>query len=266
MATQTLLAKKAKNLLVKVEGKPARSAAPPRTSCWPSSAASAPQAAPATPSSLPAQAIRELSMEGRMTVCNMAIEAGRPRRPGGGGPEDHRLCQGPPAVAHRCRMGPRGGLLEDAAVRRGCTLRPGRRTRRGEDPAAGHLGHLARDGAADRRSCARSGSSEKDANKRGAIERALVYMGLEPNKAMNDIFVDKVFIGSCTNSRIEDMREAAALVKKLGRKVAKNVQARDGRSGLRRGEGAGRARGPARDFQAPRVLNGASPAVRCAWR
>jgi 3-isopropylmalate/(R)-2-methylmalate dehydratase large subunit len=65
---------------------------------------------------------------------------------------------------------------------------------------------------------------EKDASKRGAIERALVYMGLEPNKAMNDIFVDKVFIGSCTNSRIEDMREAAAVVKKLGQKVAKNVK------------------------------------------
>jgi 3-isopropylmalate/(R)-2-methylmalate dehydratase large subunit len=65
---------------------------------------------------------------------------------------------------------------------------------------------------------------EKDPNKRGAIERALVYMGLEPNKPMNDIFIDKVFIGSCTNSRIEDMREAAAVVKKLGQKVARNVK------------------------------------------
>ena len=65
---------------------------------------------------------------------------------------------------------------------------------------------------------------EKDANKRGAIERALTYMGLEPGKALNDIFVDKVFIGSCTNSRIEDMREAAAVVKKLGQKVSKGVK------------------------------------------
>jgi 3-isopropylmalate/(R)-2-methylmalate dehydratase large subunit len=65
---------------------------------------------------------------------------------------------------------------------------------------------------------------EKDANKRDAMERALTYMGLEPGKALNDIYVDKVFIGSCTNSRIEDMREAAAMVKQLGQKVAKNVK------------------------------------------
>jgi 3-isopropylmalate/(R)-2-methylmalate dehydratase large subunit len=65
---------------------------------------------------------------------------------------------------------------------------------------------------------------EKDATKRGGIERALTYMGLQPGKPMNDIFVDKVFIGSCTNSRIEDLREAAAVVKNLGQKVAKNVK------------------------------------------
>jgi 3-isopropylmalate/(R)-2-methylmalate dehydratase large subunit len=65
---------------------------------------------------------------------------------------------------------------------------------------------------------------EKDPSKRGAIERALLYMGLEPGKAIDDIHVDKVFIGSCTNSRIEDMREAAQVVKRLGQKVAKNIR------------------------------------------
>ena len=65
---------------------------------------------------------------------------------------------------------------------------------------------------------------EKDANKRDAIERALSYMGLQPNKAIADISIDKVFIGSCTNSRIEDMREAAAVVKRVGGKVAANVK------------------------------------------
>ena len=65
---------------------------------------------------------------------------------------------------------------------------------------------------------------EKDANKRSAMERALTYMALEPGKALDDLYVDKVFIGSCTNSRIEDMREAAAVVKNLGQKVAKNIK------------------------------------------
>jgi 3-isopropylmalate/(R)-2-methylmalate dehydratase large subunit len=63
---------------------------------------------------------------------------------------------------------------------------------------------------------------EKDAVKRDAIEKALVYMALKPNTAIEDIRIDKVFIGSCTNSRIEDLRAAAAVVR--GKFRASNVK------------------------------------------
>src|SRR5438445_128748 len=63
---------------------------------------------------------------------------------------------------------------------------------------------------------------EKDPQKREAMERALKYMGLAPNTPMTEIAVDKIFIGSCTNSRIEDLRAAAKVVK--GRHVAKSVK------------------------------------------
>jgi len=63
---------------------------------------------------------------------------------------------------------------------------------------------------------------EKDEGKREGMERALTYMGLEPNTRITDIRLDKIFIGSCTNSRIEDLRIAAAVVK--GRRVAQNIR------------------------------------------
>jgi 3-isopropylmalate/(R)-2-methylmalate dehydratase large subunit len=63
---------------------------------------------------------------------------------------------------------------------------------------------------------------KRDATRRDGMEKALRYMGLEPNTAIGDIHLDKVFIGSCTNSRIEDLRQAAAVAR--GRRVAANVR------------------------------------------
>ena len=169
------------------------------------------------------EAIRDLSIEGRMTVCNMAIEAGA--RAGLVAVDDKTIqyVKGRP-------LAPTGAEW-DAAVAYWKTL---------HSDTDAQFDHVVELNAADIVPQVTWGTSpemvlgidahvpdpdkEKDPNKRGAIERALVYMDLEPGKPLNDIFVDKVFIGSCTNSRIEDMREAAAVVKKLGQKVAKNIK------------------------------------------
>jgi len=65
-------------------------------------------------------------------------------------------------------------------------------------------------------------AKQSDPVKREGMERALQYMGLQPNVPINTVKIDKVFIGSCTNSRIEDLRQAAAVIK--GRSVAPNVK------------------------------------------
>ena len=168
-------------------------------------------------------AVRALSMEGRMTLCNMAIEAGA--RAGLVAVDDKTIeyLRGRP-------LSPKG-VEWDHAVAYWKTLQ--------SDPDA-HFDAVVQLNAAEIAPQVTWGTSpemvlsvldrvpdpdkEKDANKRLAIERALTYMGLQPGKPIADITVDKIFIGSCTNSRIEDMREAAAVVKRLGQKVARNVK------------------------------------------
>jgi len=232
MATQTLLAKKAKNMRILVEGT-LQKGVTAKDIVLAIIGKIGTAGGTGYTIEFAGSAIRSLSMEGRMTLCNMAIEGGA-----------------------------RAGLVEvdDKTIEyvKGRLLAPGTDKATGKfvggpewDQAVAYWKTLHSDtdakfdatvelNAADILPQVTWGTSpemvlsidgrvpdpdkEKDVNKRTAIERALTYMGLEPGKALNDLFVDKVFIGSCTNSRIEDMREAAGVVKKLGLKVAKNIK------------------------------------------
>jgi len=222
LATQTLLAKKAKNMLVKVEGTLAKG-------CSAKDIVLAIIGRIGTAGGtgytieFGGSAIRALSMEGRMTVCNMAIEAGA--RAGLVAVDDTTLnyVKGRPFTP--------SGVEWDQAVAYWRTLH--------SDPDAKWDTVVELD-AAQIKPQVTWGTSpemvlsiedrvpdpdkEKDPNKRGAIERALQYMALEPNKPLADVRIDKVFIGSCTNSRIEDLREAAAVVRRVGGRIASNVK------------------------------------------
>ena len=221
MATQTLLAKKARNMLVRVEGTlPAGCVAKDIVLAVIGHIGTA--GGTGFTIEFAGAAIRALSMEGRMTVCNMAIEAG--------------ARAGLVAVDQKTIDYVKGRLLAptglewDQAVTYWRTLRSDADAKFDAviDLDASRIVPQVTWGTSPEMVVGVDGrvpdpDKEKDPNKRDAIERALTYMGLEPGKALADITIDKVFIGSCTNSRIEDIREAAAMVKKLGRKVAGNV-------------------------------------------
>ncbi|MGQ9724861.1 MAG: 3-isopropylmalate dehydratase large subunit [Tepidimonas sp.] len=222
LATQTLLTKKARNMLIRVEGQLPRG-------CSAKDIVLAIIGRIGTAGGtgytieFAGSAIRALSMEGRMTVCNMAIEAGA--RAGLVAVDDKTIeyVRGRP-------MAPSASEWEQA-VAYWRTLH--------SDPDA-HWDAVVELDAAQILPQVTWGTSpemvlpitervpdpdkQKDPVKRAAMERALQYMGLTPGKPLTDIAVDKVFIGSCTNSRIEDMREAAAVVRRLGQKVARNVK------------------------------------------
>ena len=177
-------------------------------------------------------AIRALSMEGRMTVCNMAIEAGA--RAGLIAVDDKTIqyIKGRPLAPGRKAADTDGASVEwDQAMAYWKTLHSdqGAHFDAVVDLDASQLVPQVTWGTSPEMvlgvdKTVPDPDKEKDASKRAAMERALTYMGLEPGKPLSDVHIDKVFIGSCTNSRIEDMREAAAVVKKLGRRVASNVR------------------------------------------
>ena len=168
------------------------------------------------------EAVRSLSMEGRMTLCNMAIEAGARAGMVAYDEVTETYVKGRP-------FAPKTSEQWEAATKYWRTLKS-------DDDAA-----FDRTAVLDASSLipyvtwgtspemvitvddrVPDPDSEKDAVKREGIARALAYMGLTPNTPVNEIKIDKVFIGSCTNSRIEDLRAAAAVVK--GRRRADNVK------------------------------------------
>jgi len=166
-------------------------------------------------------AIMLLSVEGRMTVCNMAIEAGA--RAGMVAVDDKTIeyFRGRPYA-------PKGGHW-DMAVKAWCALHSDPDAKFDKEVVldAGDIKPQVTWGTSPEMVVAVDGrvpdpAQEADGVKRGSIEAALKYMGLTANTPIQDITVDKVFIGSCTNSRIEDLRAAASVAK--GRKVAKSVK------------------------------------------
>jgi 3-isopropylmalate/(R)-2-methylmalate dehydratase large subunit len=161
-------------------------------------------------------------MEGRLTVCNMSIEAGA--RAGMIAPDDTTFAylSGRPYAP--------AGRAWDAALAQWQALPsdPGARFDREVGLDAAQIEPMVTWGTSPEDAVPITGrvpdpSAAADAQKRAAQGRALAYMGLTPGTPMTDVRIDRVFIGSCTNGRIEDLRSAAAIVG--GRKVAAGVEA-----------------------------------------
>ena len=168
------------------------------------------------------EAVRGLSMEGRMTVCNMSIEGGA--RAGMVAPDDTTFdyVRGRPQAPQ--------GKEFDAAVERWRELPsdPGAVFDKVVEIDASSLEPFVTWGTNPGMVAPVTGrvpdpASETDPSRREAAERALTYMDLEPNTPIQEVSIDRVFLGSCTNSRIEDLRNAASVIK--GRKVHDKVYA-----------------------------------------
>jgi len=168
------------------------------------------------------QAVSGLSMEGRMTLCNLTIEGGA--RAGLVAPDDTTFAY----IAGRPRA-PKGAAFE-AAVGQWRTLKSDDGARFDAEVVleAKNIAPMVTWGTSPEQAlpitaCVPDPAALSDADKRIAAERALAYMGLEPGQPLGEVKIDRVFIGSCTNGRIEDLRAAAAIAR--GRTVAPHVSA-----------------------------------------
>ena len=220
LATQCLVAKKMKNMLVRVEGQlPFGVTAKDIVLAVIGKIGTAGGNGHAI--EFAGSAIRDLSIEGRMTICNMSIEAGARVGMVAADEKTVEYVKGRPFAP--------AGADWDAAVEAWKDL---------VSDADAVFDTVVELDAAQIKPQVSWGTSpemvlavdqnvpdpakEADLVKRGSIERALKYMGLQANQAITDIQLDRVFIGSCTNSRIEDLRAAAVIAK--GRKVASTIK------------------------------------------
>jgi len=220
LATQTLIQKRAKNMLVQVDGKLGFGV-------------SAKDIILAIIGKLgtaggtgfviefAGEAIAALSMEGRMTICNMAIEAGA--RAGLIAPDQttYAYLKGRP-------LAPQGAdfekaitywdsLKSDAGAKYDATI-----TLHADDIAPQVTWGTSPEDALPINANVPFPQDFKDLGKQDAVKRSLEYMGLKSGTPLESVAIDKVFIGSCTNGRIEDFRAAAAVAK--GRKIAANIK------------------------------------------
>ncbi len=206
-------------------------------------------------------AIRALSMEGRMTICNMSIEAGA--RAGMIAPDERTF-----AYLKGRRFSPQGDAW-DAAVEEWRKLP--------SDPGAKFDRELIIDAAslvpyvswgtspgmvAPITSAVPNPANAQTEGERRAFERALEYMDLKAGTLLEDVSIDRVFIGSCTNSRIEDLRAAASIAK--GHHVNTHVSAMVV-PGSQAVKDAGRSRKASTSSSRKPASIGESPAAACAW-
>jgi 3-isopropylmalate/(R)-2-methylmalate dehydratase large subunit len=220
LATQCLLGKVSKNLLVRFEGR-----LRPGVSAKDMALALIGEIGTAGGTGYAmeyaGEAVSALSMEGRMTLCNLTVEAGA--RCGMVAVDDKTIdyLKGRPGA-------PQGDKWERAvAYWRTLASDDGARFDRVVTIDVGQIKPQVTWGTSPEMvtsvdGCVPDPAHETDPARRDGIERALAYMGLAPSTPITDIHIDTVFIGSCTNSRIEDLRAAAAIVR--GRQVAPNVQ------------------------------------------
>jgi 3-isopropylmalate/(R)-2-methylmalate dehydratase large subunit len=220
LATQTLVQKKAKAMLVRVEGSLSKFVTAKDLAL---AIIGKIGTAGGTGHAIEfaGSAIRALSMEGRMTLCNMAIEAGARAGMVAADETTIKYVKGRPLAPHgehwdqavvywRTLHSDEGAKFDTVIEIDAATITP--LVTWGTSP---EMVVTVTDRVPDP-------DKVKDATKREGMERALIYMGLTPGTPITAINVDKIFIGSCTNSRIEDLRAAASVVK--GRRIAGNIK------------------------------------------